>query len=111
MITIYHNSRCSKSRAALEITQHYAQQKNLQLQVIEYLKTPLNLTELRTLQNQLGTQSDALVREHSEHSDLTPEQQCQLLVNQPDLMQRPIISYQNKAVIARPTELIHTVLI
>ena len=108
MITIYHNPRCSKSRAALEISQQYAQQNNLPLQIVDYLKTPLNLAELRTLQMQLGAQSNELVREHS---DLTPEQQCQILLNQPELLQRPIISFQGKAVIARPTELIYTVLL
>ena len=108
MITIYHNPRCSKSRAALELSQQYAQQHNLTLQVVEYLKNPLNLTELRLLQHQLGVQSSELVREHS---DLTPKQQCQILLDQPELMQRPIIRFQDKAVIARPTELIYTVLL
>jgi arsenate reductase len=107
MITIYHNPACSKSRAALDITEQYAQQHHLSLQVIEYLKAPLNLTELRALQQQLGAQSTELVREHN---GLTPEQQCQILLDQPELMQRPIIRFNDKAVIARPTEVIHTLL-
>ena len=107
MITIYHNPRCSKSRAALEIAQQYAEQHQLALQVVEYLKTPLNSAQLQTLQTQLGTQASELVREHS---DLTEEQQRQILLEQPELMQRPISRFNDKAVIARPTELIHRLL-
>ncbi|PRC94763.1 ArsC/Spx/MgsR family protein [Solimicrobium silvestre] len=107
MITIYHNPRCSKSRAALELTQQFAEQNQLALSVIEYLKTLLNLDELRALQKQLGEQSRDMVREYGA---LEPEQQCAILLAQPELLQRPIISYQGRAVIGRSPESIQALL-
>lgn len=47
-ITIYHNPRCSKSRKALEILQN----KGLELEIVEYLKTPLSLKQLKNLRAQ-----------------------------------------------------------
>lgn len=107
MITIYHNPRCSKSRAALEIVEQYARQHQLVVQVVEYLKTPLNARELTVLQKQLGAQVGELVREHH---NLSAAQQRDLLLAQPELMQRPIVSYKGRAVIGRPTELIYSLL-
>jgi arsenate reductase len=105
MITIYHNPRCSKSRAALEITEHYANEYELTLNVIEYLKTPPSATELIALQMQLGGQVSQLVRDHD---NLTLAQQREILLAQPELLQRPIVSYLGSAVIGRPTDLVHT---
>lgn len=99
MISIYHNPRCSKSRAALELVQQFSEEHTLELNVIEYLKTPPTLKELRALQAQLGEQSREMVREHE---GLTPEQQCETLLAKPELLQRPIVSYQGHAVIGRP---------
>jgi arsenate reductase len=107
MITIYHNPRCSKSRAALEFVEEYAEQNDLTLHVIEYLKTPLSAKELIALQKQLGSQASEMVRDHD---NLTPAQQREILLAQPELLQRPIVSYLGSAVIGRPTELIHTLL-
>lgn len=105
MITIYHNPRCSKSRAALQLAEQYAQQKNLELRVIDYQKTPLNLAELTALHNQLGAQNSDMMRE-PQCGEL--QQQLQVLQQQPKLLQRPIISYGGRAIIGRPPELIHT---
>ena len=108
MITIYHNPRCSKSRSALLLVEQYAGQHDVPMQVVDYLKNPLTEKELRTLQKQLGAQSAELVREHE---DLTPEQQRAMLLQQPELLQRPIVSFNDRAVIGRPTELIHSLLV
>jgi len=101
MITIYHNPRCSKSRTALELVQQFSKENAIELNIIEYLKTPLNLNELRLLQTQLGEQSREMVREYT---DLNPEQQCEMLLAQPELLQRPIVSYQGRAVVGRPVD-------
>jgi arsenate reductase len=108
MITIYHNPRCSKSRSALALVEQYADQHDLTMQVVDYQKNPLTEKELRTLQQQLGEQSAEMVREHA---DLTPEQQRTILLQQPELLQRPIVSFDGRAVIGRPTELIHSLLV
>ena len=108
MITLYHNPRCSKSRAALQRVQDYAEDRNLALHIVEYLHNPLNDKQLQALQKQLGAQSTALLRDHE---GLTPKQQRDLLVAQPELMQRPIVSYEGRAVIARPLELLDSLLL
>ena len=108
MITIYHNPRCTKSRAALKRVQQYAEDHELAVNVIDYLNHPLNDRQLSAVQKQLGAQVSELVREHD---GLTPKQQRDLLVAQPELMQRPIISYGGRAVIARPTELLDSLLV
>jgi arsenate reductase len=108
MIILYHNPRCSKSRSALQLVEQYADQHQLTVQVVEYLKNGLTEAELRSLQEQLGEQSEQLVRERE---GLSAEQQRKVLLAQPELLQRPIICYGGRAVIGRPTELIHTLLV
>lgn len=107
MIRIYHNPRCSKSRAALEFVQKFSEENAIPLVIIEYLKSPPSLSELRTLQKQLGEQSLYMVRDHD---GLNPQQQCEILGTQPELLQRPIVSYQGRAAIGRPLENIHALL-
>jgi len=107
MITIYHNPGCSKSRAGLEIAENYAREYDVALNVIEYLTTPLNTEELIALQMQLGEQASQMVRDHD---NLTLAQQREILLAQPELLQRPIVSYLGSAVIGRPIDLIHSLL-
>ena len=54
-VTIYHNPRCSKSRQALAYVQQHVDEKDIQ--VIEYLKTPLDEKQLRTLLKKIGSSS------------------------------------------------------
>ncbi len=107
MITVYHNPRCSKSRAALELVRQFSENNGLTLTVVEYLKTPLNSNELQELQAQLGEQSREMVREHD---GLNSKQQREILLAQPELLQRPIVSYRGRAAIGRPIERIEALL-
>jgi arsenate reductase len=103
-ITIYHNPRCSKSRKALEILQG----KSLEFDVIEYLKHPLNLEQLIKLRssidlNDLVRTSEPVFKERG--LSLNDEQQIlNAMVQEPILMQRPIVLYKKKAIVARPPE-------
>lgn len=101
---IYHNPRCSKSRQALEILQKY----NTHPIVIEYLKTPLSFEQLEQLCSHFNLQD--FVR-HNEPIfkalHLTLENKSQVLTamaKEPILMQRPIVTWGDKAIIARPPE-------
>lgn len=63
MLIIYHNPRCSKSRAALELTQQFAAQHQLDLDVVDYQKTPLTLAQLTELHQVLQSEQAVSVLE------------------------------------------------
>ena len=105
---IYHNPRCSKSRATLELLKA----RGLEPEIIEYLKTPPSATTLRALARKLDVAAGALVRTGDDAFkdtglDLnvaTDEEIIGLLVEQPRLLQRPIVEVTNAARIGRPPE-------
>jgi arsenate reductase len=116
MITIYHNPRCSKSRAALLLSEQFAAARQLPLTVVDYQKTPLTLAQLHTLQQQLGQPLRAMVRDNEDEYAALQLQQAgdaallQALAAHPRLLQRPIVVYQDRAQIGRPPEALHALL-
>ena len=116
MITILHNPRCSKSRAALALTQQFADDNDISLSVIDYQTSPLQLAELRTLQQQLGIPVRDMVRDGEAIFDtlqlthVSDETLLAALASHPQLLQRPIVIYQGRAVIGRPPEQLHALL-
>lgn len=106
-IVIYHNPNCSKSRAACE----FIAAQGLGAEVVEYLRTPLGLEELRSLLRKLGLRPADIVRKGEEvyqqqYADrsLTDEECLEALVAHPILIERPIVVCGDKAVLARPAE-------
>ncbi|HHL3492907.1 TPA: arsenate reductase (glutaredoxin) [Legionella pneumophila] len=103
-ITIYHNPRCSKSRQALEILKN----KGFDPIVIEYLKTPLDLEQLKILRNHLALEDLVRTNENAfKELGLSLNNEAQVLdamVKEPILMQRPIVTFKGKSVIGRPPE-------
>jgi arsenate reductase len=105
-ITIYHNPKCSSSRTALG----ELRDRGLDLEVIEYLKTPPDRQGLETLLDILEDEPAALVRHDKRFAELEldPDDYTDrdavvaLLVEYPELMQRPILVRDGRAVIARP---------
>lgn len=103
-ITIYHNPRCSKSRMALEMLQSH----HLNPVVIEYLKTPISFEQLVKLSSHFELcdfvrTTETLFKELG--LNLSDEQQLLAAVfKYPILMQRPIVTLNAKAIIARPPE-------
>lgn len=107
MITIYHNGRCSKSRGALEILQ----EQSIPHEVRWYLAEPLTAEELEALLQKLGMQASELVRkgeayykEHLKGMTLSELEWIPILVEHPELIERPIVTNGLKAVVARPAE-------
>jgi arsenate reductase (glutaredoxin) len=112
MITIYHNPRCSKSRAACELvatTRHTASEP---VEVVEYLKTPLDVEQLKALHAMLGGPLRDMMRTNeTEYAELgldaasvTDDQLYEAIAQHPILLQRPIVVRDGRAVIGRPTE-------
>lgn len=106
-LKIYHNPRCSKSRESLNLLK----EKNLDVQVVEYLKTPPTSTELEKLLTQLNLSAEQLVRkseaiykENYKGKTLSSEEWIAAMVAYPKLIERPIVIYGDKAVIGRPID-------
>ena len=107
MITIYHNSRCRKSRETLQILVD----NNLEFKVIEYLKVQLSKTQIETLINKLGIDPIELVRRNEDvwkqnykGKKLSGSEIIQILSENPKLIERPIVELNDKAIIGRPPE-------
>ena len=107
MITIWHNNRCSKSREAKKLLEERA----LEFEVFEYLKNEFSKEELLRLMAQLNISDIKEMLRHTEieykELDIVNKSQNEILdlvIQNPKLVQRPIIINDNKAVIARPME-------
>ncbi|NBT86971.1 MAG: arsenate reductase (glutaredoxin) [Flavobacteriaceae bacterium] len=105
MIKIYHNPRCRKSREALK----YIEDKGASFEVIQYLQNPLTGQELSNLINKLNISPIDLIRKEEalwktqfKDKNLDNKALINLMIKEPRLMQRPIIEFQDMAVIARP---------
>lgn len=107
MYTIYHNPRCSKSREALQ----YLIDNNIPHQVVNYINEPLTFEVLESLLDELGMYPFELIRlneqiwkdEFSE-KDMDDNELIYTMIEYPQLMQRPIVSGNGRAVVARPAE-------
>ncbi len=114
MIRIYHNNRCSKSRATLALLQERADD----VEVINYLDTPPTATELVDLLKQLGMTARQLLRtgeaEYTElgldSPSLDDRSLIATMVAHPRLIERPIVVANGKAVIGRPPESVLAIL-
>lgn len=107
-LTIYHNPRCSKSRQALELLNEH----EVSASVVEYLKNPLDRVTLERIAEKLAENATDLIRTQDSQfkelnidSDALTKEKCiSLLLEYPQLMQRPIIESTKQAIIARPPE-------
>ncbi len=113
MITIYHNARCTKSREGLALLNDSGED----FEVREYLKKPFSEDELKELLEKLGMVPIELVRtdekiwkEHYKGKDLSDDELVRVMVENPKLIQRPIVVKDNSAVVGRPAEKISALL-
>ncbi|HLV39220.1 arsenate reductase (glutaredoxin) [Xanthomarina sp.] len=113
MIKIYHNPRCSKSRAGLELVENSGKE----FEVIHYLKNVPSKEELKDLLKLLNMKAEDLIRkneadwkENFKDKNLSEAQLIEAMIKFPKLIERPIVSNGKKAVIGRPTEIISEIL-
>ena len=107
-ITLFHNPRCSKSRATLALLEA----EGMTFAVHLYLETPLSEQALGALADQLIDGEEAILRvedtakvdENIDASSLTSNERIALILRHPELMQRPIVQYRDQAKIGRPPE-------
>jgi len=109
MVSIYHNPRCSKSRETLALLQ----EKGIEPDVVLYLETPPDVQTLKTLLQQLGMSSarELMRRKEDLYKELnladvqwSEEQLLQAMVDNPKLIERPIVINGEQARIGRPPE-------
>jgi arsenate reductase len=116
MITIYHNPRCSKSREAHSMVEQFANTNGIALNVVDYQKNPLTLQQLAEVQQLLGENVRAMVRDNEEEyaalnlAQADDKTLLNALAAHPKLLQRPIVVYGNKAMIGRPPERLQALL-
>jgi len=104
---IYHNPRCSKSRATLALLQADA----IEHEVVDYQQTPPSAAELKILLEQLDCSAADIVRFNEPEFALTglakdagDAELIGAIVQYPKLLQRPIVVHGTKARIGRPPE-------
>jgi arsenate reductase (glutaredoxin) len=111
--TIYHNPKCTKSRATLTLLQG----NGIEPQVVEYLKTPPTAAELIGIVAKLGIKPEQLVRKGEDvykatyaGKTLTDAQWIDAMVSHPILIERPIVVSGARAVLGRPPENVNALL-
>ena len=104
---IYHNPRCAKSRQTLVLLQ----ENGVELEVVEYLKDLLTTEDLSQLISFLGIKPLELVRKNEstwkekyKGKNLSDEEVIKAMVENPKLIERPIVVKQKTAVLGRPPE-------
>lgn len=107
-MTIYHNPNCGSSKNAVAL----AEDRGADVEIVQYLKQPLDATGLRAVLDKLEDPHTDLVRRDSHWKTLgltdddaaTDDQIVALLVEHPRLMQRPLVVTADRALIGRPKE-------
>ena len=106
-ITIWHNPRCSKSRNALNLLE----EKNIDANVVKYLDETPSKDELKDILNKLNMTAQELMRKGEDvykeldlKNETNEEKLLDAMIENPKLIERPVIIRGNKAVIARPIE-------
>jgi arsenate reductase len=107
---VFHNPSCSKSRGALQILAD----EGIETDVVEYLKAPPDRATLERIVDTIPNPPAELVRKDKRFKDLgldaadytERDAVVALLLEHPELMERPVVFHGDRAVIARPSELV-----
>jgi arsenate reductase len=113
-VKIYHNPRCGKSRQTLQLLKD----QGIEPEVIEYLKTPPSTQELDDILHMLDMEPRELMRKKEaeykanslDDASLDRQALIQAMVNNPILIERPIVIAGEKAAIGRPPETVLDIL-
>jgi arsenate reductase len=105
---IYHNPRCSKSRQTLSILK----ENDIQPDIVLYLDTPPDRSELKDLLKKLGKTPREILRKSEEayqamqlgDESLNDDQLIDAMLKEPKLIERPIVVKGSQAVLGRPPE-------
>jgi len=109
-IKIYHNPRCSKSRETLKILND----RGLNIDIVLYMQNKITKKELKYLIFKLGISAEELIRKNEKifkqiklnDKNLSEEKLINYMLEEPSLIQRPIVEIKDKVIISRPPEVI-----
>jgi arsenate reductase len=111
-VTMYHNPRCNTSRKTLALLR----EKGVEPTIVEYLKTPYTAEQLKKLLGQLKMPASKLVRKKEaaaagvDPASLSEEALIEAMVQNPIIVERPIVVSGRKAALGRPPEAVLAVL-
>ena len=113
-VTIYHNPRCSKSRATLALLE----ERGISPTVIEYLHNPPSTKTLRAILDGLGITAAELMRKgedeyksaRGEVDAMNESARIEWLAANPRVIERPIVVNGNKARVGRPPDAVLEIL-
>lgn len=113
-VTVYHNPRCSKSRAAME----YLEENGIEADVVKYMDSPPDANDIKELLSMLGMSPRELMRKHEkvfkdaglDDPTFTDDELIEAMAQCPSLIERPIVVNNGKAVLARPPETVQDIL-
>ena len=110
---IFHNPRCRKSRETLNLIT----EAGVEPEIVEYLRVPISAREISEILVKLDMKplelirkSEAIYKSNYKGKELTDEQWIQVMVENPILIERPIVIKGDKAVVGRPPENVNTLL-
>ena len=105
-VVIWHNPRCSKSRATLALLEHHG----IEPVIIPYLEQPPDAAELRRVLHLLGLGPAALIRRGEQpYKDLglasaSADELVAAMAAHPVLIERPVVIHGDRAALGRPPE-------
>lgn len=107
MIQIYHNNRCSKSRSAVCVLE----ESGKPFEIINYLQQAPTIDDLKSILKKLNIKPHDLIRtgediykENYKGKNLSDDEWMAAMIENPILIERPIVINGDKAVIGRPAE-------
>ncbi len=107
-VTIWHNPRCSTSRSTLSLLE----QHGLDPEIVEYLKTPPSVEELKSVLKKLRMKPRDLMRKKEalykelglDDEALSDDRLVQAMAENPILIERPVVLFGQRAALGRPPE-------
>lgn len=113
MLKIYHNPRCRKSREGLE----YLKSKTQDFKIVEYLKEGLSVDQLKEILLKTNLKPIDLIRTQEEvykkqfkGKNFNNDEWLDIIVENPKLLQRPLVVAKHKAVLAQPADKVEEVI-
>ena len=105
---IFHNSRCSKSRQALQILQD----SNCDIEIINYLETDLDVSLIKDVLKKLSLKPRDILRTSEQdykdnnlkEDDFSDDDLIDCMMKYPRLIERPSVIKGHRAILGRPTE-------
>ncbi len=113
-IIVYQKPTCTTSRKALK----YLTEKGIEFEKVNYYEKKFSKNKLKTLLKKMGLKAEDILRKREKaykkldlkNNKYTQAQLIEFMVNNPDLIERPIVEKGDKAVLARPIEKIDELL-